>query len=83
MIWRLGAELHLTQAAVRGTRGLPNGLGEELGVHVSRLLFVDQCSGKESDQMGGVSLLSVMSDIPSAVRYLSLIHISHAALRPT
>ena len=36
MIWRLGAELHLTQAAVRGTRGLPNGLGEELGVHVVR-----------------------------------------------
>ena len=36
MIRRLGAELHLTQAAVRGTRGLPNGLGEELGVHVVR-----------------------------------------------
>ena len=36
MIRRLGAELHLTQAAVRGARGLPNGLGEELGVHVVR-----------------------------------------------
>ena len=36
MIRRLGAELYLTQAAVRGARGLPNGLGEELGVHVVR-----------------------------------------------
>ena len=36
MIRRLGAELHLTQAAVCGARGLPDGLGEELGVHVVR-----------------------------------------------